>query len=182
MNDNNKSKETLTERQRELAAKNHNLIYAYAHKKGISIDDYYDVLAIGLCNAAKAFDEDRSKFSTFAFCCMENELNLCWKNTQRKSIIPEELIFSYDAPINPIDSDDNNLTKFIVDDYLHNEILSNMISLEFIDSLTDKEKEIISLLLKGMTHKEIADAMGFRRQNVNYHLKKIRKKANCLLV
>lgn len=179
----NVAKQTqLTDKQKLLAEQNHRLIYSFAHKNNLDIDNYYGVLAIGLCKAAKAYNKCEYKFSTFAYRCMQNELNLCWKSTQRKSVIPEELIFSYDAPINPVDSDDNSLTKFITDDYLHNEMLGDMISSEFIDNLTDKEKEIISLLLKGMTHKEIADVMGFRRQNVNYHLKKIRKKADCLLV
>lgn len=175
------NKERLTEEQQELVSKNHNLIYAYAHKKNVSIDDYYDVLAIGLCKAAKAFDKNRGKFSTLAYRCMENELNLHWKSTKRKSVIPEELVFSYDAPINSADSDEDSFTKFITGDCFNSEVLSNIVSEEFVESLSDKEKDIISFLLDGMTHKEIADTMGFKRQNVSYHLNNIRKKANCLL-
>ena len=177
MNDNNKSKETLTERQRELAAKNHNLIYAYAHKKGISIDDYYDVLAIGLCNAAKAFDEDRSKFSTFAFKCMDNEMNTASKN--KKTVIPNDLVVSYDSQ-ESINNINNGLSfaETISDFKYHESIVYDMMTNEIMNSLTKKESIIFKYLISGLTHREIASEMKCNRSNVTYFANRIRKKVN----
>ena len=60
----------ITEEQKKLAEENHNLIYRFLSKYNLSIDDYYDIAAIGLCKAAMTFDKSKSKFSTYAFKCM----------------------------------------------------------------------------------------------------------------
>ena len=57
----------LTSKQKELVEVNHNLIYKFASIKNVSIEEYYDILAIGLCKAAMAFDENKGKFSTVSF-------------------------------------------------------------------------------------------------------------------
>ena len=49
----------LTKEQKELVENNHKLIYYYIHKNGLSLDEYYDILAIGLCKAALNFDESK---------------------------------------------------------------------------------------------------------------------------
>lgn len=64
----------LTETQRQLAGENHNLIYAFLHEKNLSIDDWYDTAAIGLCKAAGAYDPSRGKFTTIAYRCMYHEV------------------------------------------------------------------------------------------------------------
>ena len=63
----------LDEQQKELVEKNHNLIYHTLHKYKLNEEEYYDILAIGLCKAAIKFDPERSKFSTFAVKVMYNE-------------------------------------------------------------------------------------------------------------
>ena len=63
----------LTLDQQRIVSENHNLIYSLANKKNINLDEYYDVLAIGLCKAAMIYNENKSKFSTLAFTCMLNE-------------------------------------------------------------------------------------------------------------
>lgn len=176
------NKEPLTEEQRELAAKNHNLIYTYAYKKNISLEDYYGTLAIGLCKAAKVFDKDKGNFSNIAFSCMENELYDYWKSTRKKSSIPENLMLSYDAPKEWEDSDGKNGLLESIPDYRTNDsMMYAVISYEFIEKLTEKEKIIVRLLMDGLTHVEIANELGCKRQNVDYRVKRIREKANdCL--
>ena len=64
----------LTKEQKELVENNHKLIYYYIHKNGLSVDEYYDILAIGLCKAALNFDESKGiKFVTYAMFVMRNE-------------------------------------------------------------------------------------------------------------
>ena len=43
----------LNEYQQKYAEQNHNLIYGILNDKNLSIDEYYDVAAIGLCKAAE---------------------------------------------------------------------------------------------------------------------------------
>ena len=54
--------EQLTLDQQRIVSENHNLIYSLANKKNINLDEYYDVLAIGLCKAAIAFDNKKVVF------------------------------------------------------------------------------------------------------------------------
>ena len=62
--------------QKKLFEDNHNLIYSYAKKKHISSEKWYDVLAIGLCKAARSFDPDKGKFSTWAYRFFDNEIRI----------------------------------------------------------------------------------------------------------
>ena len=173
------NKEPLTKEQRELAAKNHNLIYTYAYKKNISLEDYYGTLAIGLCKAAKVFDKDKGNFSNIAFSCMENELYDYWRSLQKKSSIPENLILSYDATKEQGDSDSQiNLLENISDCHANDSMMYAIILSELMGELTDKEKMIVWYLMSGLTHNEIAEKIECKRQSVSYHIKQIRKKVD----
>lgn len=162
----------LTDEQRELATENHNLIYWFASKKNVPIDDYYGVLAVGLCKAAKSFDKDRGEFTTMAYRCMANELNTYWRSMSSKSAIPKNVMFYYDAPV----GDGESCFDKITDNDAHESMIYDIMSEEFANNLTDKERSIVDMLVEGLTHNEIADKIGCRRQNVSYHIKKIRSK------
>ena len=169
--------EQLTNKQKELVVENHNLIYGYAYKKGILLDDYYDVLAIGLCKAAKSYDSDKSEFSTFAFKCMDNEMNTVSKN--KKTVIPNDLVVSYDSQesINNI-SNGLSFAETISDFKYHESIVYDMMTNEIMNSLTKKESIIFKYLISGLTHREIASEMKCNRSNVTYFANRIRKKVN----
>ena len=64
----------LSTEQRKLVEENHNLIYAVIHRLNLSVEDYYDIAAIGLCKAAIKYDSERGMFSTFAFSVIRNEI------------------------------------------------------------------------------------------------------------
>lgn len=171
------NKKPLTNEQKELVTENHNLIYAYAHKKDISLDEYYGILAIGLCKAAKAFDKSKGEFSTIAYRCMENELCTYWKSMQSKSTIPEDLVLSYDVTKTKEDFDNqNNFLENFPDNQSYNDMMYAIMSFEFTERLTDKESIIFQYLLDGLTHNEIANKLGCKRQSVAYHINNIRNK------
>ena len=66
----------MTEKEQKLAEENHNLIYDFAKKRNLVVEDYYGLLAIGLCNAATAYSsENENTFSTYAYSCMQNVIN-----------------------------------------------------------------------------------------------------------
>lgn len=172
------NKYKLTEEQRELVSKNHDLIYSYAHKRNISIDEYYDVLAIGLCKAAKSFDNNKAGFSTFAYRCMENELNMLWKEGQKKSTIPNASVLSYDASATKECLDNRNSLLEVFTDYQsYSDMLYATMLLDLMKKLNLKEKKIFKFLLNDFTREEIANKIGCKRQNVDYYVQKIREKA-----
>ena len=176
--------EPLTKKQQELVELNHNLIYKFAIKENLPIDEYYDILAIGICNAASIFDDEKGAFSTIAFRCMKNELNLYRRAINRMHVIPDKMIVSYDARINTEDLDvENSFLDILSDDSSTHEIAINNIMLsKLADVLTKKEKMIVLLLINGLTQAEIAKKFNCSKQNVNVRVKAIRKKLNVYLL
>jgi RNA polymerase sigma factor (sigma-70 family) len=175
-------KEPLTKKQQELVELNHNLIYKFANKNNLSVDEYYDVLAIGICNAASIFDDSKGAFSTLAFRCMENELNLYRRANNRMRIVPDKMIVSYDAHINTEDSDTKSSFIDIIPDNnsTHETAIDNVMLSKLVDVLTEKERTIVLLLMKGFTQSEIAKKFNCSSQNISIQVKVIRKKVMCI--
>lgn len=66
----------LTEGERKLVEDNHDLIYMIADCLELEIDDYYGLLAIGLCHAAQKYKKRKRayEFPEFAKIVMIREL------------------------------------------------------------------------------------------------------------
>ena len=62
----------MTDYQKQSVTDNHNLIYRFLQKETLNLEDWYDLAAIGMCKAAKTFNEGTSEFSAYAFKCMFN--------------------------------------------------------------------------------------------------------------
>lgn len=170
--------ERLTEEQRELAAKSHNLIYSYIYSKGVSLDECYDILAIALCNATKGYDDEKGAFSTYAYKCFNNALLAHWKKEQKECDISginatsiealEDLGYSYceDSLLND-DSYENAVYNIMCD--------------EFAKTLSKKEKEVFRYLLNGVSQVDIARKFDCKKQSVFCYVEKIRKKLSAYL-
>jgi RNA polymerase sporulation-specific sigma factor len=171
----------LTKEQSDLASNNHNLIYKFAQDNGLYIDDYYDILAIGLCKAAMVFDESKAKFSVIAYRCMRNELFMYWRKLNRKSSIPYDIIDSYDAPSkNEYGSEYEKLSEsFQTNDFTDDVIFDIMLS-ELDKVLNKKQSLILKYIAEGKNKSEISQIMGCKRQTLCYHIKQLRKKAEAL--
>lgn len=65
----------LTEEERKLVEDNHNLIYIVADCMEIDADEYYGLLAIGLCHAAQKYKKRKRayNFEEFAKIIMIRE-------------------------------------------------------------------------------------------------------------
>lgn len=166
----------LDDKQRQLVSDNHSLIYSYAKSKNLYLDEYYDLLAIALCKAAKSFDEGKTKFSTFAYKCMENEVNTYWRKLNAQYSIPQDMIVYYHAS-QSIDETECRDFSDLFYDYESQESAEYAIMFsEFINGLEDKEKSIAIMLASGMKHKEIGERLLCSRQSVDYHIKIIKNK------
>ena len=171
-------KEPLTKEQQNLVTENHNLIYEFAKRKHLVIDEYYGILAIGLCQAAQIYDSNSSKFSTVANKCMNNILVNHYEYLSSQRLIPEDMILYYDAPKSGEDNDDNGcfLDSFADTNCTHDIVVSGIMSDILINLLSEKEQMVANMMMNGMTQDEIAECMGCKRQNVGYFIKQIRKK------
>ena len=167
---------SLTEKQRKLVEENHDLIYGFAKIKHLSIDEYYDLLAIGLCKASMSFDEYKGNFSTLAYTCMENEINGYLRHINKKSSISDNIILSYDSLI--VNDEDwcCTLLSKLSYDKSNEELISNAFSYALINALNDKEKIVVKSLLYGMTQIEIAKHLKCKQQNIGHIIKKIKRK------
>lgn len=175
--------EKLTEEQKRLVSDNHDLIDFFISIKKLQKDDYYYVLAEALCKAAKNYNKDLSTFRTYAVYSMNTAL----KNTIRKSnqptTVPETMIVSASKNVeladeripildllkypNVLDVDDRVVLKVSIE--------------QCIENLTDREKEIVGLLNRGYTRKQVAEALSTDKRNIGVHsvglyIKKIRRK------
>lgn len=171
-------KKPLTREQQNLVTENHNLIYEFAKRKHLAVDEYYGILAIGLCQAAQIYNSDSGKFSTVANKCMNNILVNHYEYLSSQRFIPEDMILSYDAPKSGEDGDDNGCFLDNITDSrcTHDIVVSGIMSEILINLLSEKEQTVVNLLMSGMTQDKIAGYMGCKQQNIAYYVKQIRKK------
>ena len=163
----------LTEEQKKLVEENHSLIYWFAKKYHIPIEDYYDVLAQGLCMAAYHYDPSKCSFSTYAYLCMNTEMHVEYRKTLRKSEIPRGNIFHYENTweLSELIPEYQKTENKVIDKISY----ENLISL-LNDILNDKDKEVITHILNGLTMREIAKIEGTSHQAIHNRMKKIRDK------
>lgn len=174
----------LTQEQSKLVEENHNLIYGFLHKYNLEYEEWYDLCAIGLINAAmtyKVTNKDNANFSTYAykcmFTCMSNEL----RNKDRLCRRYNDLI-SLDYEYDNNKGDIYNLHELISNNYLVDEevidkIYSDTIIQFIFDNLIqENHKEAIRLLINGESVKCAASSIGISRQALELKIKKIYKK------
>lgn len=164
----------LTKEQKALVEENIGLIPFTMEKNGIvsDYDEWYGVLAEGLCLAALNYDSTLSKFSTFAIHCMENKI----RHERRKtfSLKRRGITISLDEPIHLEDSHKELTLQDIIGTSLS--VDEQFISFRLEEYLTDKELSIIDLLMRGFGQEYIAGKLNMSQGNVSRVIKKIRNK------
>ena len=163
----------MTEYQKQLVIENHNLIYRFLQKEKLNMEDWYDLSAIGMCKAAKIFNEGTSKFSTYAFKCMFNEVYSEKRKELNKRTIPEDKILYYNTEY---EDESGNKVEFIdkmqsdqnvVNDCIHKVALRNA-----FNKMKEKHKLIISLFLQGYKQVEIMKIVGCSQPQVSRVMKR----------
>ena len=168
----------LTSAQQNLVAENHNLIYGFAKSRDLNLDEYYDILAIGLCKAGILFDPSRGcTFSTLAYKLMQNECFMYWRNTYvGLKKIPQNLVFSYDSPVFE-EKDDRKYADLINDLSRSYQIDTTTAELkEFIESLSEQERLILYYSVNGYTQLEMSHRVGLSQSYISRVFHKIRDK------
>ena len=165
MSDKNGSDIRLTDEQRSIVENNHNLIYKFARIYGISIDEFYDLLAIGLCNAARIYNPSRGvKFSVLAFQCMRSEYLGYLKNQMYRKRSPSGKLISYDEPITD-SSEPLTILDTIADESASIDTTEVVVK-EFIETVPERYRNILLGLISGKTQTEVAEEAGCTKQNI----------------
>lgn len=150
-----------------------NLVYHMIHKHYPTFIHNEDVIQegfVGLCNAARLWDETKSKFTTYAGRSIVNQIRMYFKREMKQ---PDTLSLDLD-----VKSDEGSTT--VVHEIIPDTYTSSMYDIvefdTFSESLTKREQEVLALLKKGITQTDVGNRLGISQQSVNQAINRIRLK------
>lgn len=151
----------LTEEQKQLAADNYGLVFAFLNRYRLDRDTYHGIAAIGLCKAASIYDPSQKfSFSTVAYRCMFNEL-LHSRSAERKENLNQHQIVAH------MESSMTAFPDFQVSDYLsYDDDFTGPEVSEVIGTFNAREKTCLGLWLSGAHPAEVQKAIGYGRSTV----------------
>lgn len=145
----------LTEDQSKLVEDNHNLIYWYCHSNKISVEDYYDLLAIELCYTAMKYNYEKGSFANYFKLRADGAIykEYMKKLSQKRNSIAVE----YVENVHSIeDQDDIALWA------------------EIKELMSVENGEILKLRYEGYSQTEIAKQLGVSQSYISNIIKKMR--------
>ena len=167
--------EKLTESQRKLVEDNHKFIYYFLRRHNLSIEEWYDTCAIGMCRAAMKFQPEKGfQFLTFAGACLLNEIRQAMRKQKRKG---------RNAPCCSLDQTVSETEGFTLADTLASpENLEDMALQDIqlrqgLDSLSERERTIFMMSVSsGMSQRVVAEHFGKSQVWVSRVLTRVKKK------
>lgn len=163
------------EEYERLIIKNEALVYHVLKQMHLysQLEDYYDVGMIGLCKAAKTFDNSKgSKFSTYACICIRNTILMDIRDQKRQC---DYYSISLQTPVGG-EKDEILLEDTISDYELELDILNKeekMALIESIRKLNDEDRQMIDLYFwKEMTQQEISRYLKMSQANVSRRIQR----------
>lgn len=166
----------ITEEQKELVEKNHNLIYSFLQKQHLSIEDWYGLAAIGLCKAAITFNKEMSSFSTCAYKCMFTHIYSEKRKELQARTIPSNQILYYQTETSDNNGNKSNIMNYIPSkENVEETVLSDIIFDEYNKLLNDRDKKIFILFKNGYTQREISKIVGCSQPQVSRVKKKLKE-------
>lgn len=166
----------LTESQSKLVEQNHNLIYGFAKKYNLDIEEWYGILALALCKTALSFDSEKAKFSTLYYLCASQCVEVEKRKERAQKRIPKDAFVSLDEPVK--EDTDLTLKTCLADtriDFVQELELKEIIP-KLLKTLSERDKKIFELARIGVKQEIIADIVGTPQSNVSRRLKIIRNK------
>lgn len=173
----------LTEEEKEMAEKYHNMVYAFLHQKGYDIEEYYDIAVMGYLKAVQKYsrnDNLKLKWSFKAICYndMHREIGNQTKKENTKKRMPEGGFTSLDLQLE--DSNESFINS-IVTRTLEDEFFAEYDRLEEADrikdilsQLTDIQRKIAILKASGKPVHYISKKLHISLKAVNEEMKKAR--------
>lgn len=164
----------------ELAEQNMPLVwYAVNQYIGASVecDELYSAALLGMARALSAYDETRGiKFSTFAVTCMNHEILNLLKDARKR-----RFDISFD---NYTTSPDNGgeikyesiVSVMTTKGTVPEDIATEIVVRDFVEQLSERNKEILRLRMNGTMQKDIAERMGVSRSRIEQILLRMRVK------
>ncbi len=164
---------TLNDQQRNLVSDNHKLIYSFLKSKNLDADEYYDVAAIGLCQAAHGYDPTRGvAFATYAYKVMLHEYYRALRHS-----INQVHVISLDTVIDT--GPEGGATLTLHDNLQSGEdVAAEAYAHILLDQMctNSRDKLVVSQRLEGRGRRDIGHMIGVTPQGVSMILKRLRQK------
>ena len=145
----------LTVEQSDAVAENHNLIYWYINRNSLELSEYYDLLAIELCNTIVHYDSTKGSLANYFKLRADGIIYKEYRKTQaqKRMHIGVPLL-----------------------DNLHTISGTSQLDLVELDEWMDCEDgEILRMKADGYSQTEIADKLGVSQSYVSKILKRLKK-------
>lgn len=144
----------LTVNESQMVADNHNLIYGAAKKFNLSIDVWYDLLAIELCKSVQSLDPNKGKISTYYYKRVFGLILKEYRKSHTKKREHQDIA--------------------LIDNYYQdeNDLLQSESRIDMDDWIKNNDSPIIRMRIDGYTQEEIAKALNTTQASVSRELKK----------
>jgi RNA polymerase sigma factor (sigma-70 family) len=144
-------------------------------------DEIYNVVCLGLIKAAQSYDENRVEqtlsepFMAYAKTVIRNELISAVKRASTKRKVMEGGNVSYRSlPTFKTKADERDIAAYdngTQDDYV---IVKDLLRKAMLGFPPEAKKAFLAHFVRGENYREISERLGCSRQNVEYHVKRIR--------
>lgn len=145
------------------------MIYTFLQKYHLSIEDYYDLAAIGLCKAGSKFNGSKSKFSTYAYKCMFTTVFTEIRNRKAEKRIQDHQIVYYQAEFDDSNGGDTSIFLNYIpsNENVEDNVLSEIIFEEYMNKLKERDKQIFILLSDGYKQIDVSKIVGCSQAQVS---------------
>lgn len=168
------SLEPLTDREKQFAEDNHDLVYSFLKRHRYSIEEYYNVVIFGYLKAVQVYlrikDLQQYDFHIVAWQYMRSEMGNHHRAENCSKRKPEQPTASLDANY----TEDTNLYNSVADVSADVAILAFELEEDLEKVLSDKQKDILQLKVKGYSNKEVYLILKLKPSSYYNELKKIK--------
>jgi RNA polymerase sporulation-specific sigma factor len=167
----------------EIKAKKY---YRYACNKGLDYNDLVQEGLIGLSEAIRDFKINKNvRFSTFANLCIDRQISTALLGANRK----KHKILNESLSLNEAYANNDTVLMDFIDDKGENDPSNYIIQVEaesetynrIKQELTEFEKQVFDLKVKGFDYKEISTLLGKSYKSIDCAIQRIKSKFRKIL-
>ena len=179
----------LTDSERKYAVDNHNLVYAFLHRYGYSLENYYDIVIFGYLKAVQVYHrrENLRKIYDFPFISwqyMRSEIGNYFRMENTRKRKPAEKVISLDAGCTGLENVENLHDCISAADDGNSpeaEIMRLELLTEFLSRLSSVQRKIVKLKMDGYRHKEIYQLLEISPSSYYREIQRIRNTLHSIL-
>lgn len=175
----NEKLEPLSEIEKAMAEKYHNIVYSFLHKNNYSVEECYDIVVIGYLKGIQKYcrrTDLQELYSVVTMCeyrmrtAMFNHFR-AMRTSKRK---PTGAIISLDAEYGNDGEKQSALENCIGENSFEDDVIADEAVSEILNSLSERQRQIVILKLNGYTHNEICLQLHVGRSAVSEEMKNIK--------